>query len=287
MTSIIIRAADTAQAFDEVRRRLGPDALILSTRQNRGLVEVEATTAQAMTDKAAPPSAHGLFAHLLDQATSAGGTDLPVLPPDLAGRVLLFGLPGAGCSMLAARLAAYALRIRGGAVPRLVAPRADILAATGALQQWARLLGLTPHRPIWPSGLPAQMPPLPDPDILELVDLSALPLPDPAQLRRLAALPDTQIWLVLPTGLHPQLQEQFCPQWQGIARLIVLTRADICPPTADDLNLAGRFGLPVGLWAGGSGLLDSLHLPRQAAQPDLPAFMTPAAAAGPLPKGIK
>jgi hypothetical protein len=287
MTTIIIRAADTAQAFDEVRRRLGPDALILSTRQNRGLVEVEATTALAMAEKPAAPAPIGVFQHLLDQATGADGaaSGAAVLPPDLTGRVVLFGLPGAGCSLLAARLAACALRTKGGAVPRLVAPRPDILTATGALAQWARLLGLTPHRPIWPDGLPAQMPPLTDPDILELVDLSDLPMPDPAQLRRLASLPDTQVWLVLPTGLHPRFHEQICPQWQGIARLIVLTRADVCAPTPDDLTLSGRFGLPVGLWAGGTGLLDALHLPMGQSQPELPTFMTPPPDRANQPKG--
>ena len=38
MTRLTIRGADTAQAMDEVLRVLGPDALILSTRQHRGVV---------------------------------------------------------------------------------------------------------------------------------------------------------------------------------------------------------------------------------------------------------
>ena len=40
---IIIRAADSSLAMDEVVRQLGPDALILSTTRRNGMVEIEAT----------------------------------------------------------------------------------------------------------------------------------------------------------------------------------------------------------------------------------------------------
>ena len=44
MSTIVVRASDTALAMDEVERRLGPDAFILSTKTNKGQVEIRATT---------------------------------------------------------------------------------------------------------------------------------------------------------------------------------------------------------------------------------------------------
>ena len=44
MSTIVVRASDTALAMDEVVKRLGQDAYILSTKQKNGQVEVRATT---------------------------------------------------------------------------------------------------------------------------------------------------------------------------------------------------------------------------------------------------
>lgn len=308
MTTITIRAADSAEALQEVLRRLGPDAMILSTRQNRGLVEVQATTAQPKPDltrsttdprppsppprnppadlPADPPATvtFSFRAHL-DQATrqtaAAADADTALLPPALSGRVILTGPPGAGCSLLAARLAAAALRATDSAAPVLIAPRRDPLAAAGNLAGWARLMGLTPHRPVWAMDSPPNLP-LPDADRLEILDLSALPMPAPEQVKTWASLPDTQIWLVLPSGLHPDLHARLCPPLQGMARLIVLTRTDLCPPTPDDLSLATRFGIPVGLLAQGTGLLNALspaplaRFPHRASPQSAPCANSPA-----------
>jgi flagellar biosynthesis GTPase FlhF len=55
MTTITIRAADSAEALEEVMRRLGPDALILSTRQSRGMVEMVAGMAGIAENRQGPP----------------------------------------------------------------------------------------------------------------------------------------------------------------------------------------------------------------------------------------
>ncbi|MCL7405048.1 MULTISPECIES: hypothetical protein [Rhodobacterales] len=44
MSTIVVRASDTALAMDEVVKRLGQDAYILSTKQKNGQVEIRATT---------------------------------------------------------------------------------------------------------------------------------------------------------------------------------------------------------------------------------------------------
>jgi len=264
MATITIRASDSAAALDEVMRQLGPDALILSTRQNRGQVEMVATSAQPQDGAGAPPppppapaAAPGFAGHLRRQLVRPVADVPEVLPPHLPGRVVLAGPPGAGRSMLAARLAAEALRSPGAARPSLVAPRPDVLAPPGPLSAWARLAGLVPHRPVWAEGSGASLAP-PDPGETQIVDLSALPQLAPGQLATLAALPEARLWLVLPAGLHASYQDRLCEPLVGIADLIVLTRTDLCPPTDDDLSLTRRHGLPVALLAQGGGLLDAL-----------------------------
>ena len=300
MTTLTIRAADSAEALEEVMRRLGPDALILSTRQNRGMVEVVASMADTRPTAAAPtpaapalsprvvplPAAPGAnsFQARLAQAQPLGVEKAPVsaptsgptsglphiLPPYLSGRVILVGPPGSGRSLLAARLAAAALRTPGSPRPVLVAPRCDLLTGPGRLAGWARLMGLTLHRPVWTEGLPTRLA-LPDPTTIEIMDLSDMPAPAPEALAPLAKLSDSHIWLVLPTGLHPHLHSRICPPWAGIARLIALTRADLCPPTAEDHALHSSTGITPALLAEGPGLLDVLR-------PLAPDGGTPAAA---------
>ena len=280
MTTLTIRAADSAEALDEVMRRLGPDALILSTRQNRGMVEIVAghaalrvtpPAADAGQRIAPPPAANRpeRFQTELNLALTRAHDGAEVLPPHLSGRVILVGPPGAGRSMLAARLAAAALRAPDSPRPVLVAPRPDLLTGPGPLAGWARLLGLSLHRPIWSDGLPARLAPA-DPGGLEILDLSDMPAAAPDLLGPLATLSDSQVWLVLPTGLHPALLARLGPPWAGIARLIVLTRADLCPPTPEDLGLAQSTGIAPALLADGAGLLDVLH-PLTPASPHDPA----------------
>lgn len=301
MTTLTIRAADSTTALDEVQRRLGPDALILSTRHNRGMVEMVAGTAEARKGQPplppqpgprqppAPAPAVPDFPAQLARAMGDRDADIavPYLPPALRGRVVLVGPPGSGRSLLAARLAAAALRDGAGLRPVLIAPRPDLLTAAGPLAGWARLMGLDLQRPIWPQGLPRHLPP-PDPDRLEIIDLSDMPLTSADPLAAWRDLDQTQIWLVLPTGLHPDCHARICPALQGIVRLIVLTRADLCPPTADDLSLGATHGITPALIAEGTGLMDALSplplpLPMPVSAPEsgpqaspVPALTTPA-----------
>lgn len=255
MTTLTIRAGDTASALDEVLRRLGPDALILSTRQESGGVEVTAAPAGAEAPgETVATSFAGHFLHRL----RGDAPPVAVLPPHLPRRLVLCGPPGAGVSMLAARLAAESLRLAEAPHPHLIAPRRDLLAAPGRLRGWVRLLGLVADEPFWPPGAPPAELPAPHADQCQIVDLSGVGPLSPQDLAGLAALAGTALWLVLPSGLHPAFQDRICAPLAGLAQCIALTRTDLCPPTDDDLTLTARHGIPVALQAQGPGLLDAL-----------------------------
>jgi hypothetical protein len=258
MTTVTIRAADSAQALDEVMRCLGPDAMILSTRQYKGQVEVIAALAGAPppADPAEPAPATGFSDHLLRELARPPVRS-GVLPPRLPRRVVLVGPPGGGRSTLAARLAAESLRTPGAARPSLIAPRPDLLSAPGRLSAHARLLGLVPQRPVWKAGGPAHLA-SPAMDETQIIDLSDLPHLEPSQLTNLAHRADAAVWLVLPTGLHPIVLTQLCERFAGLASHVVLTRTDLCAPTSDDLDVPRQYGLSVSLLAGGGALMDAL-----------------------------
>lgn len=283
MATMTIRAADAASALDEVLRLLGPDALIVSTRQSGGLVEITAAPPGSPAVAPAPaPAADGQPPRQPAPATAPGSgfaarlrarmepmpgaLAVPPLPP----RLILTGPPGSGTSLLAARLAAAARMARTGPQPRLIAPRTDALTPPGLLEGWARLMGLRPDRPVCPEGLAGVLPD-PRPDEGQIVDLSGLPGTGPDDLRLAAAIADAQVWLVLPTGLHPSWQDRLCETWAGTADAIALTRADLCPPTDDDLALPARHGLPLALVAAGTGVLDALSAPPRPAAPANPS----------------
>jgi len=247
MTVIHIRAADTTAALDEVARRFGKDALILSTTQKAGGVEVAVAQEDASARikrgarKAMPPPALG------------------PLPP----RLVLLGPPGAGVSMLAGRLAAQALQRQDSGVPQLVALRADPLAPPSPLVAHARLIGLPVDQPHWPDG-PAPCLEQPAPAAPQIVDLSGLGASAPVLAKPLLGLAGARCWLVLPTGLHVQAQDMVVPRFASLAHAIALTRADICPLTLEDRALPQRFGLPLALVTQGTGLLAPLGAPEPA-----------------------
>ena len=47
MPNVTVTAADTATAMDEIWDRLGPDAMIVSTKKQQGKIVMEATTEAA------------------------------------------------------------------------------------------------------------------------------------------------------------------------------------------------------------------------------------------------
>ena len=258
MATITIRAADSSSGLDEVLRLLGPDAMIVATRQVGGMVEITAAPPGAPAVPAARPA--DFAAHLARHTSAAAPlADPPVsdVLPGLPRRLVLAGPPGAGVSMLAARLAAHALRRRDGPRPRLIAPRPDALLLPGALDGWARLMGLRAEHPVWQDGgLPTLS--APGAEECQIIDLSCVPAAKPQEAAALRLPVEAAVWLVMPTGLHPAMHVALLAQWGRHVDALALTRLDLCPPTAEDLALSVRHGLPIAMTAQGRGLVDAL-----------------------------
>lgn len=244
MSVIRIRAVDAASALNEVARRFGSDALILSTTQNQGFVEV--SIAQPEDGTAIP----------LHMPVGSAAEKLP----DLPSRLILLGPPGAGVSMLAARLAARHLQLKRSGNVHLIAARPDMLAPTSPLIAHARLLGLEVGLPIVPDGSGLLLAAPQNHDV-QIVDLSGLRGRGSRVVRSLLSMSGAACWLVLPTGLHLQAQDRIVPVFRDIATAIALTRQDICPLTLEDRALPQRFGLPIAMVSQGLGLLEALRMP--------------------------
>lgn len=278
MTPIIVRARDSAQAMDEVLRRLGENAYILSTTHKDGMVEIRAAaetaalrseaqdfaallrrgverSAEGKTPRPAPDAS--VVAQDLAEALAPADTlaDLLSSPP---GRILIAGPPGSGKSMLAARLAAAFMRASADCLPRLVVPRHGPVLCEDRLRGWARLMDLPVERPLLRDLLLARAWRPAGSDAPQIVDLSDLPEIGPETVAELAATPGTLILIALPAGLSARQISAVTAPWQPLSARVVLTRTDHCEPSQEELALLHQLGLPLAFTAGGTGLLDTL-----------------------------
>lgn len=275
MTFVTVRAPDSQKAMEEVIRRLGPDAYILSTTQSGGMVEIRAAREPALA--ASTPR----FASVLAGIAARPSVPLPPAPDsprvdlaDLAGRLfrpesladsppsrlILVGPPGAGKSMLAARLAAQILRGGDGRVPRLIVPLSGPRLTQDRLRGWARLMNLLPEQPHLPEALGL---PDPNPWLPEIIDLSEVPDHAADLVAALGAANGAEVILCLPAGMHPARAARFCGLWQPFGATLCLTGLDQWEPEPDELAAIAAIGPMLARVAEGTGLLDCLRIPDQ------------------------
>jgi hypothetical protein len=277
MTAITARATDSRKAMDELQRRLGPDALILSTRHIGGMVEITALPPNA--DPAAEPQQPvsfepSSFAAALQASTrrAAAAAD-PVehlsrnllLPEGLAEdwptRILIAGPPGAGKSMLAARLAARLMLAQPGVRPQIIAPVPATLLVEDRLRGWCRLMGLTPDRPTLATAMAL---PDPTPATPQIIDLSDCLAEAATLAARLIETDGAELILCLPVGLHPARISRLCHDWQAFVPTITLTGLDQWWPERDELDAIAGAGLKLTRIAAGAGLINALSRPGNA-----------------------
>jgi hypothetical protein len=280
MTAITVRAADSRKAMEELQRCLGPDALILSTRHIGGMVEITALPPNADPARLPPepprrdtaPEPANFAAAMQASIRRAAATD-PVdhlirhllLPDGLAEewptRILIAGPPGAGKSMLAARLAARLMLAQPGARPQIIAPLPAASLVEDRLRGWCRLMGLTPDRPNIAQAMALPGPSTAMPQIIDLSDCA-----DQAAglAARLIETDGAELVLCLPVGLHPARIARLCHDWQAFAPTVTLTGLDQWWPERDELQAIATAGLKLTRIAAGAGLVNVLSRPGPA-----------------------
>ena len=250
MTAITVRAPDSHKAMEELRRRLGPDALILSTRHSGGMVEVTALPPDADPRAAAAPAAapQDPFEEEIDADPEPEGDPEPEDPH-------------ASMASFAEALRAEAARFmlaEAGIRPQIIAPVPAALLVEDRLRGWCRLMGLMPDRPTLAAAMHL---PEPRPDAPQIVDLSDIPDAAPDLAARLIETDGAELILCLPAGLHPARIARLCHNWQAFSPTVTLTGLDQWWPEQAELSAIAQAGLRLTRIAAGTGLINSLSRP--------------------------
>lgn len=350
MSTIVVRASDTALAMDEVERRLGPDAFILSTKTNKGQVEIRATTEVPRSARTTPrrakpvsvaasvdpagerPTPAKTFGEVLAErsngfvprdfaqpapapapASKAPDGGQPVLVPDptdrvggwpglspefIAGlwselslpkdravpgffaqlcaallpgpdaapcasaeRIIVLGAQGSGKTLTAARIAAMLMTEDPAKRPRLIAPRLSRLLGHDALMGPARLMGISPERPILKDLYLDQNFADLDPSRPQIIDFSAVTDTGLVDFEQMVIPGRTQVVMCLPSGLHPAMIARRLSEFARLSPMVCMTRCDEWTPTPEELSAIGSSGCKLGLIARGAGLIDTLSRP--------------------------
>ncbi|MBX5455159.1 MAG: GTP-binding protein [Acidobacteriia bacterium] len=252
----LFRAASMAEAMASVRRELGPDALILSSRRVHGGVEIAAALepSPAEPDEPLRPFAplqtvseserarreafafHGLPSALADalaQGELAAGLSalfaFAPLPLHPGSPPLLFvGPPGAGKTLTVARLATRL--VLGGTRPLVITADSNRAGAGEQLAAFTRLLGLTLLAASRPVSLGLALARRED-GAPVLIDAPGIDPSEPEQCETLAVLAaqaSANVILVLPAGLDAGESADLAMGFASLgASFLLATRLDM------------------------------------------------------------
>ncbi|HYZ63207.1 MAG TPA: hypothetical protein VE650_12195 [Acetobacteraceae bacterium] len=303
----VYQAPNIGAAMAMVRTELGPDALIVATRQADGGIEVTAAL-EASPSPAVPlpdpvrdaalrwhgvPEALGADLRAGDltrvlEAKFRFGT-LPLGPG--APPLLLVGPPGAGKTLTVARLATRL--VLSGQLPLVITADGRRAGAAEQLAAFTRLLGLTLIAADEPVPLARALARRQEgaPVLIDSPGLNPADPGDRALLADLLAASGAVAALVLPAGLDPDEAGEIAERFRDLgASLLVATRLDQSRRLGGILSAAAG-GLAFSEAGIGSGPADGLC-------PITPAFLaerleaaspaaSPAAAAPPLPPYVR
>jgi flagellar biosynthesis protein FlhF len=214
----IFRAAALTPAIAQIRRELGPDALILNTRRINGGVEVTAALEAKppqygnISNSTKPQTArealicHGVPPRLLPPATSQDmeaflAAMLRLDRLDFTIPVLVAGPPGVGKTLSIVRLATR--MVLAGNMPMVVTADGARAGATEELAAFTRLLGIKLHVAASPIALSRAITNRPTKDGPVLIDMQGSNPLDPLEstyLKAFASAAQAQLVAVLAAG---------------------------------------------------------------------------------------
>lgn len=268
----LFRAGGMAEAMAQVRRELGADALILSTRSVSGGVEVTAARDDTRPPPEADPEAarilafHGVtgtFAALLGngpltQTLAANLRFASLALANWSAPVLFAGPPGAGKTLTVARLATRL--VLSGIHPLVITADAERAGAAEQLAAFTRLLGLDLLVASHPVALSRALARRVDgvPVLIDLPGHSPFDETRSGQLADLCATAAGRVAVVLPAGLDcAEAAETAAAFAETGAGDLVITRLDVARRLGCVLA-AGRAGLALTEAGIGPGAADGL-----------------------------
>ena len=213
----LFRATGMADAMAQVRAELGADALIVSTRNVAGGIEITAAVEPeedpvpmnagrlaTLAWHGVPLNLHASLAHGDLESAVASTLRFMALPLEpYQPPILLSGPPGAGKTLTAVRLATRL--VMGGVTPMVITTDAKRAGATEQLAAFTRILGLPLLVVSHPVSLARALAQRRDgaPVLIDTAGSDPRDSTQAEEIRELTAIAGAHVALVLPAGLDP------------------------------------------------------------------------------------